>query len=59
MKAPIRYRLLINESVKDFSVRVDINKRQILRYEGEQYENCTMATFKKIIQKIESNHEFI
>ncbi|NQY38444.1 MAG: hypothetical protein HRT37_26640 [Alteromonadaceae bacterium] len=53
MKAPIRIRLVLGESVKEFADELDINKRQILRYEEEQYENCTMATFKKIMTKVD------
>lgn len=53
MKAPIRIRLVMNESVKEFADEINVNKRQVLRYEEEQYENCSMATFKKIIAKVE------
>ncbi len=53
MKAPIRIRLVMNESVKEFACKLEINKRQVLRYEEEQYENCSMATFKKVIEKVE------
>ncbi len=30
MKAPIRIRLVMNESVKEFANEIDVNKRQIL-----------------------------
>lgn len=53
-KSPIRYRLMMNETVNQFASEVGISKRQILRYEEEQYENCSMSTFNKIMEKIQS-----
>jgi len=53
LKAPIRCRLAMNESVKEFAELLEVNKRQILRYEEEGYENCSMTTFKKILTKVE------
>jgi len=52
LKAPIRYRLANNESVKEFAEEVGINKRQILRYEEEAYQNCSIPTLFKILDHI-------
>lgn len=53
LKAPIRCRLAMNQTVKGFADELNVSRRQILRYEEEEYENCSMATFKKIIAKVE------
>lgn len=50
--APIVYRLAKHETVEEFAKEIGVNKRQILRYEAEKYQNCSISTLQQILNKI-------
>jgi DNA-binding XRE family transcriptional regulator len=50
--APIAYRLARQETVDEFAREIGVNKRQILRYESEKYQNCSIPTLQQILSKI-------
>ncbi|MFT4924489.1 MAG: DNA-binding phage protein [Phenylobacterium sp.] len=52
LTAPILYRIARNESIVEFANQTGISKRQILRYEAEQYKNCSIATLQQIFTEI-------
>jgi len=52
LQVPIRYRIARGETVEAFAKMVDVNKRQILRYEEKSYENCSIPTLMQILNKI-------
>lgn len=49
MTAPIRYRIAAHMSVDEFSRKVGVSARQIMRYESEGYQNITSSTLRKIL----------
>ena len=50
MSAPIRYRIATHMSVDEFSRKVGVNARQIMRYESEGYQNITSSTLQRILK---------
>lgn len=50
--APIRYRLAKKESVVQFAKEIGVDKRQVMRYEAEQYQNCSIPKLIEILSKI-------
>lgn len=50
MTAPIRYRIAAHMSVDEFSRKVGVSARQIIRYESEGYQNITSSTLQKILK---------
>ncbi len=51
--APIRYRIVSHMSVDAFSRKVEVNARQIHRYESECYSNVNASTLTKILEKLD------
>ena len=49
---PLRYRIASHMSVEDFSRKVDVNVRQIHRYEATNYSNASIPTLKRILEKL-------
>ena len=47
---PIRYRIVARMSVDEFSRKVGVSARQIMRYESEGYQNITSNNLKKILK---------
>lgn len=47
---PIRYRIAARMSVDEFSRKVGVSARQIIRYESEGYQNITSSTLQKILK---------
>lgn len=47
---PIRYRIAARMSVDEFSRKVGVSARQIVRYESEGYQNITSSTLQKILK---------
>jgi hypothetical protein len=52
---PIKYRVANNLTIEQFAQKVHVHSRQIASYEKEEYRNVTMATFTKILDKIQFN----
>lgn len=52
MVVPIRYRIASRMSVDEFSRKVGISARQIMRYESDKYQNITSNTFQKVLNAI-------
>lgn len=50
LTAPIRYRIAAHLSVDEFSRKVGVSARQIIRYENEVYQNITSNTLQKILK---------
>ena len=50
LTAPIRYRIAARMSVDEFSRKVGVSARQIIRYENEGYQNITSSTLQKILK---------
>ena len=50
MIAPIRYRIAAHMSIDEFSRKVGVSARQIVRYENEGYQNITSSTLQKILK---------
>lgn len=50
--APIRYRIATGMTVEEFSRLVNVAQRQIARYEALGYQNCSMPTFQKIMERL-------
>ncbi len=50
--APILYRIAKNKSLVEFAEMTGISKRQIIRYEAEQYKNCSIVTLQQIFKEI-------
>ncbi len=48
--APIRYRIAAHMSIDEFSRKVGVSARQIVRYENEGYQNITSNTLQKILK---------
>jgi hypothetical protein len=51
--APIRYRIATGMTVEEFARLVNVAQRQIARYEALGYQNCSMPTFQKIMQRLQ------
>lgn len=49
---PIRYRIAAHLTQNEFANKMNINLRQICRYEDESYENLTVETLQGIIEKL-------
>jgi len=49
---PIKYRIAKKITIDAFSKQVGVSKRQIIRYEESDYQNCSIPTFKKILDSI-------
>jgi DNA-binding Xre family transcriptional regulator len=50
LTTPIRYRIAAHISVDEFSRKVGVSARQIIRYETEEYQNITTNTLQKILK---------
>lgn len=50
--APIRYRIATGMTVEEFARLVNVAQRQIARYEALGYQNCSMPTFQKIMERL-------
>lgn len=53
MLAPIRFRIAKGMTVEEFSRFVNVAQRQIARYEALGYQNCSIPTFHKIMDKLQ------
>jgi len=53
LAAPIRYRLANHMSIDNFSRKVGVSARQIVRYEKEEYQNINARTLQKILKSLE------
>lgn len=50
--APIRFRLAKGLTIEEFAELVGIHKRQIAKYEEEEYEKITIENLTKILSKL-------
>ncbi len=51
-QAPIRFRMASGLTLEAFARMVEVHSRQIARYEAEEYQNVSIETLEKILDRI-------
>ena len=53
LKAPIKYRLVSHLTLDEFARKVEINVRNIQRYEASEYQSVNLNILKDILAKLQ------
>lgn len=52
-RAPIRYRIYHHLTIEEFARRVNVNVRQMMRYESDEYSSISLDRLGEIIKRLE------